>query len=127
MDPQLAAQLRHLGAVHPASTLSHSSTASPQDSRSQQSYSATSTNPAQNPAITLLRARDSLAQKAEREFLEAGKRGHSGREFLDVVQIRQLLMLRDDKKLGSADIEKRMGLKKGVVDRLGSQGIVGGL
>ena len=126
MDPQLAAQLRHLGAVHPASTLSHSSTASPLNSR-QPPHSSTPSNPAQNPAITLLHARDSLAQKAEREFLEAGKRGHSGREFLDVVQIRQLLMLRDDKKLNSADIEQRMGLKRGVVDRLGSQGIVGGL
>lgn len=59
------------------------------------------------------------------EFMEAGRRGHTGREFLDVYQIRQILTMRDVQGRKDEDIEKRLGLKKGVVGRLGLQGIVG--
>ena len=48
-----------------------------------------------------------------------------GRQFLDVITIRQVLMLRDEKGLAEGEIEKRLGLMKGVVGRLGPKGVVG--
>lgn len=39
--------------------------------------------------------------------------------------IRQVLALRDREGLGAEVIEKRLGLKAGVVGRLGGRGVVG--
>ena len=55
--------------------------------------------------------------------MEAGRRGHEGRQFLDVFTIRQILTLRDERGRSAAEIEKALGLKRGVVDRLGIQGV----
>ena len=81
-------------------------------------------DPAKNPAIMILTARERLAQEAEAEFARAGK-GREGRRFLDVMTIRQILMLRDEKAVEAAEIEKKLGLKSGIVARLGAKGIVG--
>ncbi len=56
--------------------------------------------------------------------MEAGRKGHSGRQFLDVYTIRQMLVMRDGQRRSSAEIEKVLGLKKGSVDRLGAPGVV---
>lgn len=82
-------------------------------------------DPSRNPAIQVLAARERLAQEAEEEFNRLGRMGHIERQFLDVTTIRQVLMLRDEKGLAGGEIEKRLGLKKGVVGRLGPKGIVG--
>lgn len=39
--------------------------------------------------------------------------------------IRQILVQRDEKGKSASEIERSMGLKKGVVDRLGARGVVG--
>ena len=57
--------------------------------------------------------------------MEAGRRGHTGREFLDVYTIRQILVQRDAKGKSAAEIERSLGLKKGVVERLGTSGVFG--
>ncbi len=44
---------------------------------------------------------------------------------MDVVSIMQLLMLRDEKGLDPVDIERRLGLRRGVVRSLGRPGVVG--
>ena len=54
-----------------------------------------------------------------------GRRGLTDRRFLDVAIIRQVLMLRDEKGVAGAEIERRLGLKGGVVARLGPRGVVG--
>ena len=59
------------------------------------------------------------------EFMEAGRRGHAGREFLDVFTVRQMLVLRDERGQNAAQIEKALGLKHGTVERLGEVGVVG--
>ena len=41
------------------------------------------------------------------------------------MMIRQVLMLRDDRGVDEAEIERRLGLKEGVVKRLGGKGVVG--
>lgn len=56
--------------------------------------------------------------------MDAGRRGHDGRQFLDVFTIRQILTMRDEHRRGATEIEKTLGLKKGVVDRLGAAGVV---
>jgi len=79
----------------------------------------------QNPAVSLLTARYRLAEEAEREFSNMGRKGGEGRQFLDVVTLRQVLILRDEKGLEGEEIERRLGLRRGVVGQLGGRGVVG--
>lgn len=53
--------------------------------------------------------------------------GRGGRRFLDVLTIRRVLVLRDEKGLGGAEIERGLGLGVGVVGRLGGRAVVGDL
>ena len=125
-DPDFARSLRSLGPVQPSSTLSNSSTFDPlasQDSANQ-SHPQVFPDPSNNPALVVLTARERLQQQAEVEFTKTGK-GDAGKSFLDVATIRQLLLLRDDRGMGEAEIEKRLGLAQGVVGRLGPRGVVG--
>jgi hypothetical protein len=55
-----------------------------------------------------------------------GRRGSPGRSFLDVVTIRQVLMMRDEQRKDAAEIERTLGLKKGVVGKLGLRGLFSG-
>lgn len=79
----------------------------------------------QNPAVSLLTARHRLAEDAEHEFSQVGKAGAAGRQFLDVVTLRQVLQLRDERGLDAEKIEEQFGLRKGVIARLGRKGVVG--
>ena len=56
--------------------------------------------------------------------MAAGRRGHGGREFLDVLTIRQMMVLRDERGKSAAEIEKALGLKPGSVERLGPKEVV---
>ena len=128
-DPQFAASLRSLGPVNPASTLSNSSHFPSSPS------SAPSTNPSypnqqifpdpsQNPAVLVLTARENLTRQAEAEFARIRYEGGGGRKFLDVMTVRQVLMMRDEKNMTEAEIEQKLGLAGGVVKRLGKKGVV---
>ncbi|KAH8596787.1 hypothetical protein B0O99DRAFT_670903 [Bisporella sp. PMI_857] len=81
-------------------------------------------DPRQNPAVSLLTARYRLAGEADQEFASIGKSTYKGRQFLDVVTIRQILLLRDDKGVPAEAIEHQLGLRPGVVARLGRRGVV---
>lgn len=107
-----------MGAVQPNPTMSQTSTF-PHPSQ------APGPNARTNPAIAVLEARARLQEEAEREFTEAGRSGHAGREFLDVYTVRQMLVLRDGKRQAPGEIEKALGLRKGTVERLGAPGVVG--
>lgn len=41
-----------------------------------------------------------------------------------MVKIREVLMMRDEKRIPEAEIEKRLGLSTGMVGRLGKRGVV---
>lgn len=56
--------------------------------------------------------------------MEGGRRGQVGRQYLDVYTIRQILQMRDQRKQPAAEIERALGLKEGVVARLGGAGVV---
>ncbi|KAL8689339.1 MAG: hypothetical protein Q9218_004970 [Villophora microphyllina] len=126
-DPHFARSLRSLGPVQPSSTFSNSSAfdpSSPPSSMSQQNQPQIFPNPSLNPALQVLSRREELAREAEAEFSRLRGEG-GGRKFLDVVKIREVLMLRDEKRMGEAEIEKRLGLMQGTVGRLGKRGVVG--
>ena len=124
----------------PNPTLSHSSTFDPVKGTVTPNNNATTTLTSQagdsrrpssfpdratNPAVRILQQRSELARRAEAEFEAAARTNSDGREFLDVVILRQILMLRDERGLEEEEIEGKLGLKAGVVRRLGSKGIVG--
>jgi hypothetical protein len=44
---------------------------------------------------------------------------------VDAVTLRRALKLRDEAGVADVEIEKRLGLKRGVVGRLGRKGVVG--
>ncbi len=143
-DPDFARSLQSLGPVQPSSTLSNSSAFSPgaapsplfhrDDGRQQYSPNANPNNaqqnifpdPSLNPALTLLARRSELAREAEAEFARVryGGDDKEGRRFLDVVKIREILVMRDERKMSEEEIERRLGLQKRLVERLGGREVV---
>lgn len=123
-DPDFARSLRSLGPVQPNPTMSPTSAFNPADPAST-SKQPVGPDPRNNPALAVLDARAKLQDQAEREFLEAGRQGHEGRQFLDVYTIRQMLVMRDERGSQAGSIEKALGLRQGAVQRLGPKGMVG--
>ena len=118
--------------MHPASTLSNSSTFAPSNTpiSSSPHSNPTQNNPQifpnhlLNPALQILSRRAEIAAEAEAEFTRL-RGGGEGRRFLDVGTIREVLAMRDGRGLGAGEIEGRLGLRGGVVGRLGARGVVG--
>lgn len=119
-DPDFARSLRSLGPVQPNPTLSPSSSFGQPTSTS-----PVVPDPRKNPAIAVLQNRARLAQKAEVEERAGRGPGAKGREFLDVFEMRQVLLMRDLQGKTPQEIERKMGLKEGVVARLGGDGVLG--
>ncbi|PQE32490.1 Ribophorin II protein [Rutstroemia sp. NJR-2017a WRK4] len=129
-DPGLASRLRTIGPVQPSPMMSNSSTfnrASAKDpSTSDSTFVPSASTPSQsifptahnNPAVSLLTARYRIAEEAEKEFANIGRKGFAGRSYLDVSTIRTAIVLRSE-GMPEAEIEKRLDLKKGVVRSLG--------
>ena len=80
-------------------------------------------DPLLNPALRILQARQQLQDEAERELEMLGRKGFEGRRFLRSGEIRDALVLREA-GVGEEEIERRMGLKKGVVRVLAPKGIL---
>ncbi|PGH10287.1 hypothetical protein GX51_00044 [Blastomyces parvus] len=126
-DPHFAASLRSIGPVTP------NPFNQPLNPQHQQSLStvfpptspATATSTSTNAALLVLSSRAELEKAAARELESVGRPNHPGREFLDVVSIRQILAMRDKEGVSEEVIEKQFRLKKGVVGSLGRKGIVG--
>jgi hypothetical protein len=120
-----AERLHKMGIVNPTPTFSPSSTATPV---SQPPSAARNTDthsyspPPRNRTLASLDARRELQEKAEAEFHVMGRKGSSGREFLDIATICRALEMRKN-GVDAADIESRLNLKAGVVARLGRPGV----
>lgn len=54
-----------------------------------------------------------------------GGKKNSEREYLPVGVLRMILGMRDHRGVAAGKIEKGLGLKRGVVERLGGEGVVG--
>ncbi|KAI6831939.1 hypothetical protein KC340_g7160 [Hortaea werneckii] len=126
-DPDFAQSLRSIGPVQPNPTLSPTS-AFPNPGNPNKNLTQAprplGPKPRENPTLVALDSRAKLQEAADAEFQMAGKRGHEGRQFLDVYMIRQILIERDVQGRSAEEIERKMGLKRGVVERLGGKGIV---
>ncbi|KAI4111594.1 MAG: hypothetical protein LQ339_000465 [Xanthoria mediterranea] len=128
--PDFARSLRTLGPVHPASTLSNSSTFPSSSPTSDSPPQPTNNNPQLfpnhllNPALQILSRRAEIAAEADAEFTRL-RGGGEGRRFLDVGSIREVLAMRDGRGMREGEIEGLLGLRRGVVGRLGQRGVVG--
>ncbi|CAI7652931.1 unnamed protein product [Penicillium glandicola] len=117
-DPDFAASLRSIGPVNPSPTFSNSSTFNRPGSMQ------TVFPQASNPALLAVTARQRLTEAAEQEAEHFGRAGHPGRSFLDALTIQQVLTMRDKQGMRRGDIERFLGLKKGILERLGKDEIV---
>ncbi|PGH34882.1 hypothetical protein GX50_02233 [[Emmonsia] crescens] len=129
-DPHFAASLRSIGPVTPNNLfnqhLQHQQHQQPLSSVFPPPTTSSTTNSrSSNPALLTLSSRAQLEKAAEREFESIGRHSHPGREFLDVVSIKQVLAMRDKEGVSEEMIEKQFRLKKGVVGWLGRRGVVG--
>ncbi|KAI7490045.1 hypothetical protein KC351_g882, partial [Hortaea werneckii] len=119
-DPDFAQSLRSIGPVQPNPTLSPTS-AFPNPGNPNKNLTQAprplGPKPRENPTLVALDSRAKLQEAADAEFQMAGKRGHEGRQFLDVYMIRQILIERDVQGRSAEEIERKMGLKRGVVER----------
>ena len=123
-DPHFAASLRTIGPVTPAPTYSHSSTFNPSAATQPNQSQTVFPNASFNPALLAVNARQRITEAAEKEAEEFGRQNHGGREFLDVLTIRQAISMRDKQGFSMRDIESTLRLKKGVMERLGKKGVV---
>lgn len=78
-----------------------------------------------NPALLVLEARRRLAEQAETEAEQVGRRGFKGREFVDVMTLRRALALRDERGMSTEQIEDTLQLRRGTMAKLGPKGVVG--
>lgn len=82
-------------------------------------------SPSTNPALQVLAARERLAQEANEELSQAGRPGHGGKQFLDVLTVKRILTLKEGRNgnagMSDGEIEKALGLKKGLAGRLGGK------
>ncbi|WYZ43827.1 hypothetical protein EsH8_VII_000263 [Colletotrichum jinshuiense] len=120
---EFSSRLRQMGIVQPNPTFSSTSTAGPS------AHADFIQNPgplypsaSRNVTLGTLEARRQFQQQADAEFDSLGRSSSQGRQFLDLKTIIQIHIMRDN-GLSSAEIEGRLHLKKGVVDRLGRPGI----
>lgn len=77
-----------------------------------------------NPALLVMTARQRISRAAQEESARSGDPSFAGRQFLDSLTIQQALSMRDQQGLQNSEIERRLRLKKGLMDQLGKHGLV---
>lgn len=80
-------------------------------------------DPRNNPVLRVLEARQRIAEEAEEEIRDVGRRSFKGRTYLDAELI-QLALMRRAKGEPDARIEESLGIKKGRLSML-DRGMVG--
>lgn len=83
-------------------------------------------SPETNPAVALLIARQKLVEEAEAEIEDVGRLGKArkGRKIMEVGLIKRALYMRDRRGMEVGKIEAVLGLERGVLERLGRQGVI---
>lgn len=125
-DPQFDSALRRLGPAKPPSVSDGQSVedAFPTGSQPMQHGRNIFPSSAQNPAITLVQARQRITKRWEAELDEQGRRGFAGRTLVTAKDIKEALILRDEKGRPSNEIEKQLYLKPGILDQLAPRRVV---
>jgi hypothetical protein len=121
-DPVLASRLTTLGAVQPNPHYSSSSTSSLDPQRNMSSIypsdmmmsppQSAFPDPRDNPALRVLEARSRIADDADTELSQVGRKGFDRRKYVDAGAVQLALMRR---KRGDTDerIEEGLGIAKG--------------
>ncbi|USP82644.1 uncharacterized protein yc1106_09918 [Curvularia clavata] len=136
-DPAFASRLSSLGAVQPNPHFSPSSASPfdpqrrtsnaaphlPPDTMMQSAPQSAFPDPRNNPVLRVLEARQQIAETAEEELREAGRRGFEGRRYVDAGVI-TLALMRRGKGEPDERIERSLGIRKGRLGILG-KGVVG--
>ncbi|AEO70186.1 uncharacterized protein THITE_2121256 [Thermothielavioides terrestris NRRL 8126] len=115
-----------MGIVQPNPTYSPSSIASPFQDASGISQSLSTPrfpSSSSNATLGVLEVRRRLEARAKDELENVGKSTDTGREFLDISTVKQIL-LRRQRGESATEIEARLNLKPGVVARLGPESVV---
>lgn len=76
-----------------------------------------------NPALLVMQARKRWQEKAEQEIENVGRAGFAGREMMDAGLVTEALKMRQ-RGVPIEDIEKRLGLKSGIMAKLGERGVL---
>lgn len=129
-DPAFASRLSSLGAVQPNPHYSPTST-SQFDPQRRDDYnlfpemmqtppSSAFPDPRNNPVLRVLEARQRIADEAEDELKDVGRRGFTGRKYADAGLI-QLALKRRAKGEPDSRIEEALGFKKGRLSVLGKR------
>lgn len=126
MDPDFngdfSRRLQQMGIADPNPTYSPSSTAA--YNLGPQYNMAPSFPPSRsNPTLSALSARQRLQQEAEEDFESMGLANTQGRRFLDMRTMVDAMKLRGH-GLADKDIEARLRIRPGLLERLGPQGVL---
>ena len=126
-DPQFAQSLRSLGPVQPASTLSNSSSFNPSAPPAQSSAGSQQQifpNPALNPSLQVMVARERIEKEiqAETTLYNAGKQVK--RKYMDIGTIKKALAMSEAKTPFSV-VEDKLSLQRGSVERMRAGTVIG--
>ncbi|KAH6620275.1 hypothetical protein C7974DRAFT_415488 [Boeremia exigua] len=129
-DPAFASRLSSLGAVQPNPHYSPTSRSQfdpqPRSQRGdvlgdmmQAPPQSAFPDPRNNPVLRVLEARRTIADEAEDEISNVGRRGFEGRKYVDAGVI-QLALMRQARGEPAERIENALGIKKGRLSVLGA-------
>lgn len=110
-------RLQQMGVAEPSPTYSSSSTAHHPPTGPLYAPKRT------NTTLTAIGARQRLQQQAELEFENMGRADSQGRRFLDIRTIVDAMQLRD-RGMPQKDIEARLGIRAGLLDRVSRQDVL---
>ncbi|EDU50053.1 hypothetical protein L13192_08387 [Pyrenophora tritici-repentis] len=133
-DPAFASRLSSLGAVQPNPHYSPSSLSQfdprrntsphlPSDTMMNSPPQSAFPDARNNPVLRVLEARQRIAEAAEEELRDVGRRGFKGRTYLDAGLI-TLALMRMERGEPAERIEESLGIMKGRLGVLG-KGVVG--
>ncbi|KPM37441.1 hypothetical protein AK830_g9139 [Neonectria ditissima] len=114
-------RLHQMGMADPNPTYSSSSTAS-HNLGPQTPQGPTFAPSRSNPTLTALEARQRLQREAEEDFESMGRANTQGRRFLDMRTMVDAMKLRGH-GLADRDIEARLRMRPGLLEKLGRQGV----
>lgn len=130
-DPQFGSKLRALGPAVAVADAVPGEAAFPMNSQPPVGQQGQNTFPSKgrgtggaiNPAIVVVQARERIGKvwQAERDAL--GRGSFAGRTLLGAGEIADVIRMRDEGSKGE-EIEKKMRLNKGLVEKLGVRGVV---